>query len=293
VATLVIGADGLVGGAVMRALAAKGRTVFGTTRRIGRAQGRFLLDLANESVETVALPAVKTAILCAAVNGFAHCRADPQTAYRVNVGATETLARRLHLQGSRLLYLSSSAVFDFLHGHVPAHHPRCPRTIYGANKAAAEQCVLDADPANTIVRLTKVIAQNTSHFSAWLVALRSNSTVRAYHDLHFCPITLAHAANAIIEIADRGVSGIYQVSGAYDISYADAARHLAAKMGSDESCVIAESAVSYGIPREEVARFTSLDASKYSALTGQMPPAPYEVLDNVFDSLIADLVARR
>jgi dTDP-4-dehydrorhamnose reductase len=292
VATLVIGADGLVGAAVMRTLASEGRTVFGTTRRAAKRPGLLWLDLAEDSVETGALPEVDNAILCAAVNGFAHCRADPEMAYRVNVRATEILARRLRSQGSRLLYLSSSAVFDFLHPRVPADHSLCPRTVYGKNKAAAEQCVLAADASNTIVRLTKVLAPNTSHFGTWLVALRSNSTVRAFSDLHFCPITLDYAARAIVAIADHGGPGIYQVSGTDDISYADAARHLALRMGSDEACVIPESALSYGIPSEEVSRFTSLDAAKFAALTGQLPPAPYDVLNTVFDPLIADLVRR-
>ena len=287
---LVIGADGLVGRSVVSMLATKGRIVRSTTRRRSEGGPHLFLDLAATSVEDIPLPDAETAIICAAVNGFARCRADPQAAHLVNVKATEVLARRLVSQGCRVIYLSSSAVFDFRHAHVPADRPHCPTTVYGKSKALAEDCVLAADASNTVVRLTKVLAQNTSHFGTWLIALKSNATVRAYSDLHLCPITLDYASDAIIRIMDQGNGGIYQVSGADDVSYAEAARHLARRMGKDEAYVIAERAVSDGIPPEEVATFTSLDSSRYTALTKEPAPGPFDVLNAVFDPLIHQLL---
>ena len=60
-----------------------------------------------------------------------------------------------------------------------------------------------------------------------------NATVRAYSDLHFCPIALDYAAGAIIKIMENG-GGIYQVSGASDVSYAAAACYLAKRIGRDD-----------------------------------------------------------
>ncbi|HEX4411537.1 MAG TPA: sugar nucleotide-binding protein [Xanthobacteraceae bacterium] len=284
---LVIGADGLVGAAIVRLLKASGRCVQGTTRRISQRDFRFL-DLASDAVEDFALADVETAIVCAAVNGFARCRADPEAAYDVNVKATEILARRLAAQGGRLIYLSSSAVFDFRRPQMPAEAPHSPTSVYGKHKALAEDRVLAAHPSNTVVRLTKVLAPNTSHFGSWLIALHLNATVRAYSDLHFCPIALDYAANAIIKIMENG-GGIYQVSGASDVSYAAAAGYLAKRIGRDESRVIAERAISDGIPLEEIARFTSLDASRFAALTGYNAPDPFEVMNTVFDPFIRQL----
>jgi dTDP-4-dehydrorhamnose reductase len=286
VSILVIGGDGLVGGAVASALAAKGRIVHRTTRRVSHKDSDIFLDLADPSLGSAPLPEVETAIFCAAVNGFARCRADPRHAYQVNVNATHVLTRRLATRGCRVIYLSSSAVFNFQRPRVQADDPVCPNTVYGKNKALAESAVLATDTRNTVVRLTKVLTLDTAHFRMWLNALKSRHRITAYSDLHFCPITAEHAAGAIVKIIDQGSGGIYQVSGADDISYARAARYLAKRMERDESLVLADTAASNGIPPEEVAAFTSLDISRFAALTGERAPSPFEVLDTVFNSLI-------
>jgi dTDP-4-dehydrorhamnose reductase len=283
---MVVGADGLVGGALARALTANGRIVHCTTRREPVSGGRLFLDLADSSVAHTPLPDVEAAIICASVNGFARCRTDPAAAYRVNVEGTELLTRRLVSRGCRILYLSSSAVFDFSRPHMRADCPVCPTTAYGMNKALAERMVLTSHAANAVVRLTKVLARNAPLFQSWVKALRSRRAVTAYSDLHFCPITEDYAAKAIIKILQQGDGGIYQVSGADDISYANAARHLARRMGIDEDRVIAERAVSHGIPQEEVATFTSLDASRFTALSGEPAPEPLDVLDRVFAPVV-------
>jgi dTDP-4-dehydrorhamnose reductase len=290
VSILVIGADGLVGAALCRVLAANGRHVDGTTRRLSAKGKHHFLDLADSSIANAAIPEAETAVICASVNGFARCRADADHAYQVNVAAVEVLARRLSLSGCRVVYLSSSAVFDFRQPHMQADAPMCPTTVYGRCKALADRAVLAADPANTVIRLTKVMTTETSHFKSWLKTLSAGDRITAYTDLHFCPISLDYVASGISKVMDAGGAGIYQISGTHDISYAEAARHFAVRMGMDTGHVIAGFAVADGIPDEEVATFTSLDDSRLAALTKQRSPNAFDVMNAVFDPLIHELV---
>jgi dTDP-4-dehydrorhamnose reductase len=154
--------------------------------------------------------------------------------------------------------------------------------MYGRSKAAGEEATLAVGSLGTVVRLTKVVAPTTIPLAAWIRTLQAGNPIRAFADLYFCPISLDFAARAVLTIAHADVSGIFQVSGATDISYLHAALHFARRLRVDPRLVAKDRAASHGIPREEIARFTSLDASRYQSLSGEPPPAPFEVLDAVF-----------
>lgn len=283
---LVIGADGLIGKALANALAARGTLVYRTTRHSLSHETQLYLDLTDPSLDRIPLPSVGTAIFCAAVSGFSTCRADPERAYQINVKATEILSRRLVAQGCQVIFLSSSAVFDFRHAHILSSTPVCPKTVYGKLKALAEKQILELDTSAKVVRLTKVLSLEVPRFYQWLQAMRSGNFVTVYSDLYFCPISLDFAVKALIHIIMDRSNGIYQVSGADDISYATAMRHFAKRMGLEDTIVVNDSALANGIPPEEIATFTSLDTSRYSALTGDLAPDPFDVLDAIYGAFI-------
>jgi dTDP-4-dehydrorhamnose reductase len=275
----------LIGRGLADALETGGTIVYRTTRRTTKNNANLHLDLSDPALDRIHLPNAGVAVFCAATNGFANCRLDREKAFQTNVKATEILSRRLTAAGCRVIYLSSSAVFDFSKPHVPAMTPQCPSTIYGQLKMLAERQVLSLGSSATVVRLTKVLSSDWSRFSGWLNTLSLGGQVSAYSDLHFSPISPDFIVNALRLIITKGGEGIYQVSGADDISYADALRHLVHKMGLPESRVIASRAAANGIPSEEIAKFTSLDTSRFKALGGEPAPAPYDVLDQVYSSI--------
>jgi dTDP-4-dehydrorhamnose reductase len=288
---LIIGKDGLVGSGVFRLFRAKGVNAYGTTRRRPLHDSDILLDLSDRDLAKAELPQTDVAIICAAANGFAYCRSNPENAKQVNVDGPLILARKLSSRGTRVIYLSSSAVFDFSRPHVTTPTPHCPSTIYGKSKAAGEQSVLSVGQFATIVRLTKVLTPDMALLRQWIDTLHAGKNVGAFSDLNFCPISLDYVANALLAITEAGLPGIFHVSGASDISYFDAARHFAERMGVDGARIIEDRAAARGIPREEIATFTSLDASRYSALTGELPPQPLDVLDAIYGAAIADAMA--
>ena len=117
---LVIGVDGLIGGALARKLALEGATVHTTAKPGSKKAADVVLDLAAADIEQIALPRADVAVLCASINGFAACRRDPATARQVNAVAPEILTRQFRKNGTRVIYLSSSAVFDFQVPHIEA-----------------------------------------------------------------------------------------------------------------------------------------------------------------------------
>jgi dTDP-4-dehydrorhamnose reductase len=287
---LIVGVDSLIGAALADALIARGTGVVGTTRRArsGAPGSRMVLDLAAPDAGAAQLPRVDVAIVCAAMARFVDCREQPELARRVNVSAPAALAARLVANGTRVVLLSTSAVFDCRSPRVPADRPTSPATAYGALKAEAEAAILALGPHGCVLRLTKVITPAMPLFVAWIGALRKNERIEAFDDLRFSPIAVCDVLTALLAVLADGGGGIYQVSGAHDISYADAARHLARRSGVSPDLVRAVRAVDRGVPESEVTRYTSLDAVRLCRLTGWTPPPATDVLDAAFEHLLSE-----
>jgi len=277
---LIIGADGSFGEPLSQALGRLGHEVIATTRRRERAgSGRLFLDLAETLPD---LPTVDVAVICAAVARFEECRRYPELAHRVNVAAPIELGRSLTRAGVRVILLSTSAVFDGRKAYVEEDEKAAPRSAYGRFKAAAESGLLDLGSAVSVLRLTKVLKPNMGLLAEWIVRLGRGEAVRAFDDHRLSPLCVAQVIDAIVALIGSSASGIYHLSGAGDVSYADAARFFARCVGAAEDRVEAVPAVAHGLDEADLTPFTSLGTRRLSRLTGFVPPEPYAVLKSVY-----------
>jgi dTDP-4-dehydrorhamnose reductase len=278
---LIVGADGAIGGALEVALLARGDEVTGTSRRPDT--DRLHLDLAD--VTTLAVPPADVTVICAAMARYADCRAEPDLARRVNVDAPAEIARQVAAQDGHTLLLSTSAIFSGAAPRMPADAPTNPSSAYGRFKADAEEAVLAYAPKASVLRLTKVVGPDMPLLRGWISDLSQDKPVEAFADLTISPLKLEHVIAALLAVIDDQGGGIYQVSGADDISYADIARHLA---GPRPELVRPVNAADRGIPAPEIPRFTTLDTGRLAALTGFVPPKAFDVLDAAFLSASRD-----
>lgn len=277
---IVVGIDSLVGRALAEALRARGDTVFGTTRRTDAVSSdTSLLDLAGDT-RIVDLPPADVAFICAAVTSLADCRADPERARRVNLDAPSQLATRW---AGRTIFLSTNAVFDCQEPLMRADRPRKPTSIYGQLKVEAEDSVLAR--GGTVVRLTKIFVPGMPLLKRWHDALSRGDSIEAAEDHRVAPTLLEHVSAALLAVADKGEGGIYQVSAAGDVSYAEIATWIADRLQADRSRVTPRAAVDIGIPANEVLPYTSLDASRLAAVMARPTPQPTVAVDRVLESL--------
>jgi dTDP-4-dehydrorhamnose reductase len=287
---LVVGADGLIGQALSSELGRRGYDVIGTTRRAQGAASRssVFLDLAADRLAPV--PPADVMVICAAIARFADCRDRFDLAHRVNVASRLALARTATVNGRRVVALSSSAVFDCMRPQSKADWAPAPRSAYGRLMAEAEAGILAC--GGSVLRSTKVITAGSGVLPEWITTLRSGGAVQAFEDHSFCPLRLNDVVDAIIAVVEQPEGGIFQVSGASDICYADAARHVAGRIGVPRDRVTAIRAVDNGIPAGDMTPFTSLETGRLSALTGFQPPEPGAVIDAVYQGLLSGNEAR-
>ncbi len=238
---LVVGQHGLLGRAVLASLRAQGLETWGSTRRPPPWEALTLpLDLAEVGARLPEVPLFRAAVICAGGTGQAACAADPAGTRRVNVDGVLRLAAPLLDRGTRVLFLSSDAVFGADPALAGEDRPPAPLTEYGRQKAAAEAGLLDLDRGRGLVlvcRLGKVLHRDLPLLREWLAALERGRPIEPFADLRLAPVSLAHAAAALAGLACSGTAGVVHLAGEPDLTYADLARSLAGRMGRDPGLV--------------------------------------------------------
>jgi dTDP-4-dehydrorhamnose reductase len=284
---LVVGSDSTIGARLTAALLARGHSVIGTTRNSKNIKkpNVIFFDLASD--DRPALPETEAAVVCAAMARFEECHNQPELAYRVNVEAPSAIAKQLVPRGTHVLLLSTSAVFDCYEPLRKADSIPAPRSIYGRLKAEAESRLLENGEGTAVLRLTKVLNSGAGILTKWIDDLAIGKEIKAFEDHRFCPLPLCAAVDAIAAIIGSGERGLFQLSGANDISYLEAALYLASRLGRSPKKVIAVSAEANGLLMDEITPYTSLDTSRLSQMTGFVPPCAFDVIDDEYGPALA------
>ena len=285
---LIVGVDGLIGGALGEAMRIAGHRVVGTSRRRDQIDGGTIyLDLADEACVDALLPAVDVAFFCAAIAEYRTCRENEPLARRVNAEHPAVIAKKLVESGSRVVLLSTSAVIDCRSPRMRADRPRQPASAYGRTKAEAELAFLALGTRAAVLRLTKILTRETGLFPGWIRDLGKGSPVECADDFRFSPITLEHVVRILTSIAGQQEGGVFQVSAATDISYAEAAWHMADRLNVPRQLVQGRSSEMLKIDADVVTAYTSLDSERIEKKFSFVPPNPRDVIDSVMGSLFA------
>lgn len=278
---LIVGADGAIGAELLRRSPAG---TVGTSRRAAR-DSVLSLDLAADPALWCLPDRVGVGFLCAAVTSVDRCRLFPAETRRVNVERTRALAGTLRERGAHVVFLSTNQVYD---GTRPLRHPddpTCPRTEYGRHKAEVE-CELLAAGGATVVRFTKVAAPGMGVLRGWADALRRNEPVDPFRDMVMSPVPLGFVAEVLVRVGERTPSGTVQVSGECDVSYAEVAKRLAARLGASAALVRPASFADRGLPPEMAPPHTTLDTTRLTAELGLTPPPVWETIDSLIEGAI-------
>ncbi len=279
---LIVGADGLLGGALRRHCRQAGQRVVATSLLdIPDKDGLLFLDLSQPPETWPSLPRCNAAILCAAITSLETCRRDPTGTRTVNVLHTLELARRLATAGCFVVFISSNLVFDGGRPNRKPDEPLCPQNEYGSQKAEAEKGLLELECPVAIVRLTKVFHRDLPVLRKWIASLDSGLPVRPFADMVCSPITLDATVNTIAQVAMSRNGGIWQLSGSKDASYANIARQIACRRNCDPSLVQPTSAKEAGYP-DSLPAHSTLDATRAQRELGFEILTPEAVIDLTF-----------
>lgn len=146
------------------------------------------------------------------------------------------LAMAAAMSGSRLIHVSSDAVFSGADVHYEESCLPDPVTPYGAAKAAAEIGVRLVHPDAVVARTSLIIGdgQSIHERAVHELAAGSRAGVLFTDDIR-CPVHVADLAAALMELALGGASGIHHLGGREALSRHDLGILIARRDGLDES----------------------------------------------------------
>lgn len=282
---LVVGAAGMIGGALARSLRSSSEKVVGADLwRDNLGSEKIFLNLTSDPSEWKLPQRIKTAYICSGITRLEDCRKDPVGSSRVNVTGTLNLVESLVSKGAFIIFLSSNRVFDGTIPNVPALQPQNPINEYGRQKTAVEKVLSQWPEQAAIVRLTKVVGPN-SIFSRWAQSLVNNQTIRPFTDMVVSPIPLISAVSILRLIGDQQLGGIWQISGERNVSYCDAAMIGGKIIGINLNLIRPWTIAEAGLDLEANPANTTMDTDRLRKDLGLVPPHVQWTIKNHFQQV--------
>lgn len=279
-----MGGDSTLGRGLLAHLQSDRIQFWATTRRSRVVKGEHsFLDLKND-VQSWKPPSsdISVAVICAGIASIQSCHEEPHETRLVNVINTIKLAEKLRAKGTFVLYPSTNLVFD---GSIPnrkAGDPVCPTTEYGRQKAEVERQLLSQGELASVVRFTKILSPELPLFNGWIELLQSGNVIHPFSDMVMAPIGIDLAVEVLMSVIHSRLSGIIQVSGPKDISYAQVASHIAMRLRVSEDLIEPITSNSSNLQLNAAPLHTTLDVSRLRSDFRLEQPDIWATIDKVY-----------
>ncbi|MFD8391903.1 SDR family oxidoreductase [Streptomyces sp. NPDC059680] len=228
---LIIGGSGFLGTELVRQTVTAGYTTVatyatrpGTTPKVAWCP----LDLRDAGRVDALMAEVGPQLVVNASSGKADWAVTAEGPVRLAMAAAK--------YGSRLVHVSSDAVFSGARVHYDESCLPDPVTPYGAAKAAAETAVLLVHPQAVVARTSLIIGDGRSvHERAVHELAAGTSDGVLFTDDIRCPVHVADLAAALLELASYDAAGIHHLAGPDAVSRHELGILIARRDGLDVS----------------------------------------------------------
>jgi dTDP-4-dehydrorhamnose reductase len=239
---LVIGATGLVGAPLVRALARAALPAVGT-RLSFDAPDTQPLDI-RDRARTAALVgdlAPEVVYLPAAIANVDACEERPAEAWLTNVAGLRNVVQAVNGVGALVVFFSTDYIFDGTSGPYREDDPANPIGEYGRQKLIGEQHVALHAREFLIVRTTVVYGwehRGKNFVTSLVAALSRGKQVRVPTDQVGTPTYAPNLAEVVVGLVTAGARGVVNVAGPERVSRVALAHEAAAVFGLDPGLVV-------------------------------------------------------
>ncbi|HLP10742.1 MAG TPA: SDR family oxidoreductase [Flavobacteriales bacterium] len=228
---LVTGSNGLLGQKLIYNLLGKGNYVI---HAIGKGQNRIAkkdgytyhdIDFTDKEAIQQLINEVKPDVVInsGAMTNVDACEKDKEGAWKANVLAVEYMVETLEKLKTptyhpHFIQISTDFVFDGENGPYKETDEPNPLSYYAKSKLAGEQAVMNStlpwSIARTIIIYGVVDGNQRSNLVLWVRnALANGQSINVITDQHRSPTLSEDLAEGVVQIAERGATGIYHLSG--------------------------------------------------------------------------------
>lgn len=204
---------------------------------------------------------------------------DPNAAHGVNVQSTANVIQALEGSSTRLVYISTDAVYSGVQGPYAEAGDVRPLSVYGRTKLEAERL---ADAAGALSLRTNLYGWNVQDklgLAEWFLKnLKENGTVNGFGDIWFSGIYTMAFAGVVETCLEKNLMGVYNCASRDGWTKFRFGREIAVRAGYPEGAVkeINSEEAHFKAPR---GRDMRLDVGALEHALGQELPTMAESLD--------------
>ena len=178
-------------------------------------------------------------IHCAALADIDQCEEQPELARRCNVETVGHIVNAIKGSPTKLIFISSDAVYDGKKDKYCEDDAVGPLSVYGRTKVGGEQQALKA-PRGLVAR-TNLIGWNIlekRHLAEWMIhELSAGRPIKGFTDVYFAAIYTFKLAELLAAAMAVDLEGVYHFAGSNAISKHDCAVLLAELYGLDKKLI--------------------------------------------------------
>lgn len=218
---LVIGGSGVIGFEAIRKFSELGHDVFFTynQNKIFLPNG-ICVDIRDKNLTLKLIKKIKPDIVVhtTAITNVDLCETDKELAKSVNVTGTSNIIEGCKLVNSKLVYISTSFVFDGIKSKYHEDDPTSPATFYGITKERGEKLVSTSGLQFLILRTDQPYCwkeswQHTNSVSRVLETIKSGKVLNEIVDWYNRPTYVPNFVTLMSELIRNNESGIFHVVG--------------------------------------------------------------------------------
>ena len=225
--TLIIGADGMLGGELFRTLKEKGKCISSTIRE---------LDISDydRTIATIKKFEPQIVINVAAFTMVDLCEQEKEKAFAVNAQGARNVAIGCREIGARCIFLSTDYVFDGKkNSPYGENDPPNPISVYGSTKLQGEKFVEAILEDYLIIRSSWLFAKEGSNFVNTIIKLsQEKNELTVVNDQKGSPTYTNDLSQAISILIEQDLKGIFHITNSGCCTWFEFAQKILDLIGS-------------------------------------------------------------
>jgi dTDP-4-dehydrorhamnose reductase len=202
----------------------------------------FKLNITNRAEVLKYIRIIKPDVIIhtAAIGNVDFCEKNKDISWVTNVDGTKNIIEAARECGSKIIYISSNAVFD---GNKPPYKEEDeinPLSYYGETKAICERLVKYSGLKSVIIRAILMYGWHNSserqNMVTWILdSISKGIPLKIVDDIYSNPLLSLNCADAIWAVIKKEKTGIFHVAGSDCLSRYDFALKIAEIFDLDKS----------------------------------------------------------
>ncbi len=221
-------------------------------------------------------------IHCAAITDLDYCENNIEKAMAVNAESVKKFLK--YGFSTKLIFISSDAVFpNGIYMATEKNHT-LPENIYGRTKEAGEKYILHSKGNHIAIRTT-IVGKNINPkyrgFLEWIIhSLKNEKEISLFNDALFTPITIWHLADEIEWIINKDIKGIFHISGVQPISKYDFGKRICEALKLETDLIKSGNMDDFKFKARR-SKDQTLSSSFYSSTYNRTLPTINETIDSI------------